>query len=86
MEKEENRCLINKKDFEDQYTIFFSVQFWTSLSILTTFSYSCEIRVLLEHSNIGGKQAKEGHESKIKKGSSKGERDSSGYNGITCRY
>lgn len=82
MENEENRGLINKKVYEDQFTIFLIAFGWSSFSIL---SYAWTL-VFLKHSNIGSKKAKEGQtrqrENKIKQGRV----GSSNYNMITCRY
>ena len=49
MEIEGNRGLIHKKAYEDQYTYFWLVQFWSSLIILSL-SYSWILRAFLEHS------------------------------------
>jgi len=63
MEIEENRGLINKYDYEDQFTTFCTFRFG-SLSILSTLSYSFTLRAFVEHSRFGERKAKEGQESK----------------------
>ena len=60
----------------------FSIQFWSSLSILSL-THSWTLRVFLEHFSIGSrKEKKEKRKENIKKGRA----GSSIYNKITCRY
>ena len=60
MENEENTGLINKKVYEDHFTTFLSIQFWSSLS------HTLRHILFLENSSIREKKAKEGQERKGK--------------------
>jgi len=67
MENEENRGLINKKDYEDQLTIFLIVFGWSYLSHT--------LRVFLEHAWSTLEFTWIGQESKRKQRSRKEEQD-----------
>ena len=77
MEIDENRGLINKKAYEDQFIAFFSTNVFRvlggrTLSIISL-SYSCTLRAFLDHSSIRERKAYEGKGGKGKKISSKEE-------------
>jgi len=66
MENEENRCLINKKDFEDELVPFANFTFcqfnFGALSILSL-SHSWTLRIFLENFNIGLRKENKAKES-----------------------
>ena len=71
MENEENRGLINKKSFEDQFVPFCLFSFGT-LSLFSL-SHSWTHRFFLEHSSFGARKEKKAKWKEGKKGSSKEE-------------